>query len=719
MSRHDSDAAHSLKNLVLQGHRPEAQYVYRDRSGEVVGAVARYSPGTLKRHKTFRQFRWSGDGFDPGLNGCRLPLYRLPELADAIERGETVFVAEGEKDVESLRSLGLAATCNAGGAGKWRDDHSKELTTGDVVVLMDNDDAGHHHGKVVATTSVGAAQRIRVIDLPGLPPKGDVSDWLEAGHDLSDLQELVEAAPDFENSHPLLKQWPEPTPFRANDDPCAFPLESALPGFLREVALEISASARVDVAAPSVLIPAVLSAAAGNAWRIRISTGHAEGNLARYAMCVAEPGERKSSVFRHVASPLSEWTESKLPEYRAARESHEIRRQMWEGRKKLIAAEATKLSDTAMEGLLDEALELHGNLRRKPCSPRLFLGDTTPEYLVRRMSVLKGAFAMLSPDARQLADIILGRYRRNGGSDVSALLLAHAGDPIDRGRIGGDGLGESLSLTHPSLALGICIQPDILDALADRSDLHSSGFLARCNITSPRSTIGYRLETGDEPALRAAVSGSWKRIVWALADARYERCNACPVDCLDPEEIALDPEAQVLRRDFANQLEVRQRRGGDLERVRGFASKAAGEAARLAALLHLADLALREDLDAAVSTHVPAQLWQIAEEHQRWQLAETLRCLNLAMESPIDRSARAVLSWATQKVEQRRIVTARDIVIAHKTRDVAEARLVMNRLVDLGWARLVPPASGQRAERWELHPQTFESGDSAPCGQRP
>ena len=47
-------------------------------------------------------------------------LYRLPDVAAAVRQGRVVFVVEGEKDADALARLGLAATTNVGGAGKWR-----------------------------------------------------------------------------------------------------------------------------------------------------------------------------------------------------------------------------------------------------------------------------------------------------------------------------------------------------------------------------------------------------------------------------------------------------------------------------------------------------------------------------------------------------------------------------------------------------------------------
>jgi hypothetical protein len=44
--------------------------------------------------------------------------YRLPQLL-AAPAGSTVEITEGERDAETLAALGLIATCNPGGAGKW------------------------------------------------------------------------------------------------------------------------------------------------------------------------------------------------------------------------------------------------------------------------------------------------------------------------------------------------------------------------------------------------------------------------------------------------------------------------------------------------------------------------------------------------------------------------------------------------------------------------
>ena len=77
-----------------------------------------------------------------------------------------------------------AATTNAAGAGKWTEEHTAALVAvaaPEVVVLPDNDPPGEKHACAVAASCHAAGLPVRILRLPGLPPKGDVSDWLALG----------------------------------------------------------------------------------------------------------------------------------------------------------------------------------------------------------------------------------------------------------------------------------------------------------------------------------------------------------------------------------------------------------------------------------------------------------------------------------------------------------------------------------------------------------
>jgi len=109
-------------------------------------------------------------------------LYRLPEIKAASANGDRIFIVEGEKDVETLRSLGLCATTNRGGAGKWRDEYADDLKgAGSVVVIPDNDEPGRKHAQDVAEKLNGKVKDLVILNLPGLGEKEDISDWVAHG----------------------------------------------------------------------------------------------------------------------------------------------------------------------------------------------------------------------------------------------------------------------------------------------------------------------------------------------------------------------------------------------------------------------------------------------------------------------------------------------------------------------------------------------------------
>lgn len=147
----------------------DATYDYHSAEGQLLYQVVRYRP------KDFRVRRPAPDGWSWNLEGVDRVPYRLPEVMDAGE----VFIVEGEKDADRLASHGLVATSNAGGAGKWRAEWGPLFTGKKVTIIPDNDDSGRAHAAAVQSSLEGYAKRIRIVELPGVKPKGDVSDWLD------------------------------------------------------------------------------------------------------------------------------------------------------------------------------------------------------------------------------------------------------------------------------------------------------------------------------------------------------------------------------------------------------------------------------------------------------------------------------------------------------------------------------------------------------------
>lgn len=221
-ARAGNGGAHGGNDRSSDQPRPQIvkTYPYVDERGELIFEVVRMEP------KDFRQRRKARaddppdrvrNGWVWSVKGCRQVPYRLPELIAAIRDRQTIFVVEGEKDADNLWSKGVPATCNAQGAGKWPAEMNSFFVDCDIVILPDNDPQsknqdgslryhpdgrpvfpGQDHAELVGGALASVARDVRVLELPGLPPKGDASDWIAAGGTADQLYELLDtSAQDF------------------------------------------------------------------------------------------------------------------------------------------------------------------------------------------------------------------------------------------------------------------------------------------------------------------------------------------------------------------------------------------------------------------------------------------------------------------------------------------------------------------------------------------
>ncbi len=199
---------------------PEIVYPYVDEQGKLLFEKIRRPP------KRFSQRRPDGKGGHVyKLGDTRRVLYRLPEVRAA----EEVIVCEGEKDADRLRSLRFVTTTNVEGASedgkkpKWRAEYSAALKGKRLVLLPDNDDPGRAHMEHVARSCLAAgAASVKVIPLEGLRAKGDVSDWLDAGHTAAELRKMIAKTPAWTPGEPdwrsrlVLNEKGQPRPVEFN-----------------------------------------------------------------------------------------------------------------------------------------------------------------------------------------------------------------------------------------------------------------------------------------------------------------------------------------------------------------------------------------------------------------------------------------------------------------------------------------------------------------------
>lgn len=177
-----------------------ASFDYHDEYGALLYQACRYEDFSEgKRTKTFTQRRPNGEGgWIYNMTGVRKVPYRLQELIKS-HKSEYVYIPEGEKHCDALAKWGLIATCNIGGASKpkdrkWLKEYNHWFSGRNVVLLPDNDDPGKVHAANVAENLKGIAASVIALELPGLPPKGDVLDWIAAGGTEAEFKSLTSLA---------------------------------------------------------------------------------------------------------------------------------------------------------------------------------------------------------------------------------------------------------------------------------------------------------------------------------------------------------------------------------------------------------------------------------------------------------------------------------------------------------------------------------------------
>ncbi len=206
-------------------------YGYRDETGALLYEVVRMCP------KDFRARRPDGRGGHVwNLKDVRRVLYRLPELLEARNAGATtVYVVEGEKDVEAVRRAGGLATCNSGGAGKWRAEYAAHLAGfAQVVIVADRDEPGRAHAAQVVATIHDVVEIVVVEALEGK----DAADHLAAGHSLEELQPIDPAELDILRNDRTPPPRERDARYGISADPATEPDETSVGAQLRAQTIE-------------------------------------------------------------------------------------------------------------------------------------------------------------------------------------------------------------------------------------------------------------------------------------------------------------------------------------------------------------------------------------------------------------------------------------------------------------------------------------------------
>ena len=653
-----------------------AMYDYRDEDGNLLLQVVRYDPKDFRQRRLKPGGKWSSN-----VKGVRVVPYRLPELNAEPER--PIVIAEGEKDCDNLARIGVLATCNAGGARKWTSEHSAFLRGRHVIVLADNDDAGHSHAQQVAQNLYGVAESVRVVQLPGLPPKGDVSDWIEAGGTEEELKQLAKGIRVWT---PDSQPWPEIISFDALELP-DFPTD-ALPRVLRQWVEAESHATQTPTDLAALLVLSVCSARIAGRLVIEARPGWQEPvNL--FTAVLLEPGNRKSAVFKEATKPLRDLEAELIEDAGTQIACEESERRQSEARLRNLEKIAAEKQGDEAEEARQAACCLATELAKcaEPVLPRLIVDDATAEKLVIMLAEQDGRIASMSPEGG-VFDLMAGKYSKSNIPEFGVYLMGHSGDNLITDRVG----RESVRVERPALTCAYAIQPSVIKTIGENAVFRGRGLLARFLYAAPQSLIGRR-EIAPDP-VPSNTREAYCQAVRAMAEVENDTV------------LQLSDSASNLFYDWEFEIETMLADGGQLEGMRDWGAKLAGATLRLAAVLHC--------MERNPTRYVEAQTIAASMKIGRYLIPHAEAVLNMmsAGDESSNDDACYVLQWIKRYC--RRDFTKRDVHQHGKQRFPKSSDIdpALEELTRRGYIRLRPITTDGPGRRpspmFDVNPKAFD-----------
>jgi hypothetical protein len=405
--------------------------------------------------------------------------------------------------------------------------------------------------------------------LTGKEAERQVQKLLDLSEPLFKVAEEVEFQP-----------WPEAPEALAERDPDPLPVE-LMPQALADHIRSVSEALQIPQDFTAAIALGVVSAALAGKVEVHARPyGEWIEPVQMWTGAIMPSGARKSPTFSQLVKPLADWEAETM---RARREEIAHAQNMVQIAEETLAKARKdrvngKGSDFAVR---DAQRALSAAQDSLPPSGAIVISNATPESLTKELERAGGRGAILEPEPGLFNSLLAGLY--SGGSpQLDEINKAYTGERILVQRIS----RASVDIPRPSLTVAVCIQPGVLDGLENRGAMRAQGTLARFLWVQPRDTVGHRKVGRMASGMDREAKASYSRMIRALLNAPAEEEGRGGE--MTPWKMSLTPEAREILDDFEEWLEPTLRVGNENEPIRDWASKAAGRALRIAALLELA-----------------------------------------------------------------------------------------------------------------------------------
>ena len=606
---------------------PKEFFPYKERENKVyydyTSAMGEYLYSKVRLTKPEKDFFYvhldSNRKEQKGRGNAPAVLYKLHEIPSWVAQEKTIFLVEGEKDVEKLIGLGLAAT-TAPSSKKWEGSFTETLKNADVVLLYDYDTTGVKRRDLILDSLRGRVKSLRVVDLPGFEivdkDGKDVSDWLAEGHTISDLLEIVKKAQETKIAEKIdqTKRRAIKTNIAALNDP--FPVDR-MPSILRAFCLEMSEVEQAPLEMCATSLISAVSFAIGK--KIEIYEKKEKFHYPSFFfMILAESGERKSSVMEKSFEAITAQKEANKTSYQKKRWIYEAKKETFEKEQKELLAKIKKEKNPEFKNkLYEEIARRRKELEKaKPKYFRNYTSDFTAPALLKGIEEFDGHYAINTPDGGNVLDYMQGKgHGTDGTLNDSVILKATWGDDLNMERIGKGLERDQLDVKKPALSVCIAVQPERSREFWANSGLEGGGMLARILPVVCKTRIGTRFEDENRPEITYTES---------LKSLLIQKTREI-LTSNEHHKIRLDSDARVARIRFSNEMETKMGKGKPYEDVSKLVSKITTQAVRMAGFLAYSSVRFS---DQGLKTSPPITIskkdWEDAEAIIRWYLNQAL-----------------------------------------------------------------------------------------------
>ncbi len=427
----------------------------------------------------------------------------------------------------------------------------------------------------------------------------------------------------FESAEPLFSEPPLPLR-RESGDSEPYPVEALGP----IVGPAVQGAANTVQVSPAICAQSALAnlalAVQGHA-DVLLPIGSGRSPVSLFFFSVATSGDRKSSVDRLLGNEtVEEFCRELEVEHRLVFADYMNAEEAFQAARARAKTGSSKAGRAAIKGALDEV----GEAPKRPRDPQLIFDDATIEGLFRAFTNGQASMALFCPEGGSL----VGGHSMNADNATKTAAGYNSlwdGSPVRRMRAG-DG---PTVLRSRRLSMHVMIQPLLAERWLSDPMLRDQGLFSRLLICAPKSLQGTRLHrdaTADD--LRAISTFNAH-----LGELLRRRPVLNQDGELELRAVPMSSAAQALWRSFGDQVESQQGENGNLFPIRGMASKAPEYAARLSAVMGLAENSALEEIDLALMKRGVALA--------QWYVAEALR---LALDECVPaetRSAEKLLHW--------------------------------------------------------------------------